>query len=76
MDKTFTCYLCKRTFNKQNDEEWNDAKKLEEMLTLHPECKDHSYDSVCDNCFQMIEEWLSTLTDEQKRQILDSKNEL
>ncbi len=65
----FTCYNCEKTFSKRNDEEWNDFKAAEEMLTLYPETKNDPTDILCDDCNELFKKWFSTLTEEQKKQM-------
>ena len=68
----FTCAICTGTFPKKNDNEWNDFKAADEMLTLTPRCKNHPTDSICDDCFHNIFlPWFNKLTDEEKREIED-----
>lgn len=64
----FTCCKCNRTFPKRNDEEWNDIKVAEELLTLYPEAKNHPTNILCDDCNEQFKNWFSTLTEDQKRQ--------
>jgi hypothetical protein len=63
----FTCYLCNNTYPKQNDDEWNDIKAAEEMLTLYPETKNDPTEVICDPCNDLFLAWFATLTDEEKR---------
>lgn len=46
----FTCYKCKITYPKRNDDKWNDFKAAEEMLTLYPETKNDPTEVLCDDC--------------------------
>jgi len=50
----FTCYHCKITYKKLNNEEWNDFKAAEEMLTLYPETKNHPTDILCEDCNESL----------------------
>lgn len=67
----FTCYKCKITYQKRNDEEWNEFKAAEEMLALYPETKNHPTYILCDDCNEEFKVWFSTLTDEQKKKMRD-----
>jgi hypothetical protein len=72
MNKTFTCYKCNQTFPKRDDEEWSDAKALEEMITLYPETKDHvDIGVLCDDCNEEFKAWFCRLTDEEKQKMRD-----
>ena len=66
----FTCAICQGIFPKKNDEEWNDFKAADEMLTLMPGSRNHPTSILCDNCFHTIFlPWFEKLTDEEKREI-------
>ena len=65
----FTCCNCNKTYPKQNDEEWNDKKAAEEMLTLYPEANNDPTDILCDDCNEWFKKWLSNLTEEQKKKM-------
>jgi len=65
----FTCFKCRETFPKRNDEEWNDFKAAEEMLTLYPETKNDPIGILCDDCNELFKAWFSTLSDEEKRKM-------
>jgi len=65
----FTCYKCQQTYVMRNDEEWNNKKAAEELLTLHPEAKNDSTDILCDDCNEAFKVWFATLSDEQKREM-------
>lgn len=65
----FTCFKCRGTFDKHRDEEWNDFKAAEELLTLYPETKNDPTDILCNDCNEEFKKWFSTLTDEQKKQM-------
>lgn len=67
----FTCFTCNRTFTKRNDEDWNDFKAAEEMLTLYPESKNDLTDILCDDCNEEFKKWFSTLTDKEKKKMRD-----
>ncbi len=69
----FTCFKCKITFPKRNDEEWNDFKAAKEMLTLYPETKNDPTDILCDDCNEEFKKWFSTLTEEQKIKMREYK---
>lgn len=69
MNKFFTCYKCKETYLKRDDDEWNDTKAKEEMLLLYPETKSHPVDTLCNDCNEEFKRWFSTLTENQKRQM-------
>lgn len=68
-----TCCKCFLTFPKRNDEEWNDFKAAEELLTLYPETKNDSTDILCDDCNEKFKKWFSTLTDEEKKRMRENK---
>lgn len=70
----FTCFKCKNTYQKIRNEEWNDFKASEEMLTLYPNTKNHPTDILCDECNQEFKEWFSTLTNDEKRKMLDENS--
>lgn len=65
----FTCYKCRETFKKSNNEEWNDFKAAEEMLTLYPETKNDPIDILCDDCNEEFKIWFSQFTDEEKKKM-------
>lgn len=65
----FTCYKCRKTFAKRNDEEWNDLKAAEELLTLYPEAKNDKTDVLCNPCNEQFNLWFKTLTDDDKRRM-------
>jgi len=67
----FTCYNCKITFDKKNNDEWNDFKAAEEFLTLYPECKNDPTDVLCDDCNEKFKEWFSKLSDDEKKKMRD-----
>lgn len=65
----FTCCKCDRTFNKINNDKWNDKKAAEEMLTLYPETKNDPTDILCDDCFREFNKWFSQFSEEEKKQM-------
>lgn len=65
----FTCFKCRNTYSKKNNDEWNDFKAAEEFLTLYPEAKNDPTDILCDDCNEEFKKWFYTLTDEQKKQM-------
>lgn len=67
----YTCCKCNITFKKRDDEEWNDLKAIEEMLTLYPETKNDPTDILCDDCNEKFKVWFSQFTDEEKKQMRD-----
>lgn len=70
----FTCFKCKKTYPKRNDEEWNDFKAAEEMLMLYPETKNDPTEVLCDNCNEEFRLWFSKLTDEEKKEMRNNLN--
>jgi len=65
----YTCYKCKETYEKINNEEWNDYKAAEELLTLYPECKNDKTEILCDECNKDFLIWFARLTDEEKKKL-------
>ena len=65
----FTCWKCKITYEKINDEEWNALKAAEEFLTLYPQCKNDATNVVCDPCNEEFKKWFANLTDEDKKRM-------
>ncbi len=65
----FTCFHCKNTYEKLNNETWNDFKAAEELLTLYPETKNDPTDILCDDCNELFKQWFSKLTEEEKKQM-------
>lgn len=65
----FTCALCLNTFDKINDETWNNFKASEEFLNLCPEAKNDPTDSVCDDCYDKFKKWFADLSREEKRKM-------
>jgi protein-disulfide isomerase len=65
----FTCYHCKITYPKINNEKWNDFKAAEEMLILYPETKNDPTDTLCDHCNEEFKKWFDNLTDEDKKRM-------
>lgn len=65
----FTCFKCKNTYQKRRDEEWNDYKAAEEMLTLYPEAKNDPTDILCGYCNEEFKKWFSTLTEDEKKRM-------
>ena len=63
----FTCYKCKETFNKIQDETWSDYKAAEEFLISYPDAKNHPTHILCDDCHIIFKEWFSKLTNEEKK---------
>lgn len=62
----FTCCKCKNTYQKINDESWNEFKAAEEMLALYPEAKNDPTDIVCDDCNEEFKKWFATISNEEK----------
>ena len=69
----FTCYNCKKTYLKKNNEQWNDFKAAKEMLTLYPETKNDPTGILCDPCNKKFIKWFSTLSDEEKKRMRENK---
>jgi len=67
--KYFTCYRCKITFEKMNNEEWNEDKAYEEFRTLYPEPKYDPVDVLCDYCNEEFKKWYSKLTEDEKKKM-------
>ncbi|HJY22930.1 MAG TPA: hypothetical protein VJ279_08605 [Hanamia sp.] len=65
----FTCSACDMTYEKPNDEQWNDFKAADELLTLYPESKNDPTNILCDDCNKQFQKWFATLTEEQKRKM-------
>lgn len=65
----FTCIKCKITYKKINNEEWNEFKAAEELLTLYPEAKNDAVDVLCDVCVEEFRKWFATLSEEDKRKM-------
>jgi hypothetical protein len=65
----YTCYHCKITYPKVNNEQWNDFKAAEEMLNLYPESKNDPTDILCETCNEEFKKWFAGLTDEEKRKM-------
>jgi len=63
----FTCDNCKKTFNKINNNRWNEFKAAEEVLTLYPETKNDSMRVLCTPCNNKFKKWFSKQTDEYKK---------
>ncbi len=63
----FTCFKCRNTYPKRNDDGWNDYKASEEVLTLYPETKNDPMGVLCDDCNEEFKKWFSTLSDEEKK---------
>ncbi len=70
----FTCYKCQQTYPIRNDDEWNNYKAAEELLTLYPETKNDPTDVLCDDCNEDFKKWFATLTEEQKKKMRDDFN--
>jgi hypothetical protein len=71
----YTCDICKQTYQKCNDAEWNDIKAAEEMLTLYPETKNDPTGILCDACNKLFVKWFATQTEEQKRAMRENNND-
>lgn len=67
----FTCFNCKLTYKKINDDNWNEFKAAKELLELYPECKNDATESLCDDCNELFRKWFLTLTDEEKKIMRD-----
>lgn len=72
----YTCFKCKNTYLKVRNDEWNDFKAAEELLTLYPESKNDPTDILCDDCNEEFKKWFATLTEEEKQKMrMESMNE-
>lgn len=67
----YTCCKCKNTYLKRNDDEWNDFKAAQEMLTLYPETKNDPTDILCDVCNEEFKIWFSKLSEKEKKKMRD-----
>ena len=67
----YTCCKCNGTFDKPSNENWNEFKAAEELLTLYPETKNDPTDILCDDCNKLFVKWFSQFTDEEKKQMRD-----
>lgn len=74
MTYEYTCYACNNTYISIDTDDWNDEKAIAEYDKLHPEIpkeiRDNDRVSICDDCFVEYKKWLSTLTDEEKKEML------
>jgi hypothetical protein len=67
----FTCFKCKITYLKRDDDDWNELKANEEFHTLYPETKNDPVDVLCDDCNEEFKKWFATLSEEEKKKMRD-----
>ena len=67
----FTCFKCKNTYDKRNDEEWNDYLATKELLDLYPETKNDPTDVICDDCNEEFKIWFAAFIEEEKKKMRD-----
>lgn len=61
--RIFTCAMCQGTFPSG----WTDADALKELEERHPGVDYRECDMICSECYEKANEWLATLTPEQKK---------
>ena len=65
----YTCARCNKTYQKTQNERWNDIKAAEEYLKSFPETKNAPTEIVCDICYKEFMKWFGQITEEEKKQM-------
>jgi len=65
----FTCGLCQKFFTWSDPKVWNEEDAMREFETNHPEMIGDKLARVCDACSIKVNDWLKTLTPEQKHEM-------
>lgn len=65
----YTCDQCNKTYEKPNNEEWNDLKAAEEYVVMYPDDKNAPTNIICDDCYKQFSKWFEKLTEDEKRKM-------
>lgn len=63
MSNTFSCDVCKKTFERMDG--WTDKDAMEEYKSSEVYMEGHPIGRVCDDCYNLVNSWVKTLTVDQ-----------
>lgn len=57
--RSFTCEMCKRSFNVLESDNWTEEDAQAEFSKLYPGCDPKDTAITCDDCHNLVQAWRS-----------------